>query len=224
MLAEGALGRIYHFRARYLQEGRLDPERPAFVGADALGRAALPNLGTHVIDMARVLVGEPESVAANLTIHIASRPHPQRAGERVVTTEADAFQCVLNFANGASGVIEASFVAAGRKNHFEWEINGEKGSLRFNLERLNELSVYLPERSHPAAAGFQEVLVTEPTHPFIGQWWPRGHALGWEHTFVHEIEHLLQCVVRGRPVGPEGATFADGYRARAGGGRHPALG
>ena len=93
-------------------------------------------------------------------------------------------------------------------------MNGEKGSLAFDLERLNELEVYLPEEETASdAQGFRRVLVTEPQHPYFAAWWPQGHIIGWEHSFVHEIRHLLQCIVEGRQVGPEGADFEDGYRA-----------
>src|SRR5207247_365186 len=80
--------------------------------------------------------------------------------------------------------------ALGRKNHQVFEINGSKGSLSFNLEKLNELNVYWHD-NRGETRGWTEVLVTEPTHPFISHWWPPGHILGWEHSFVHEIAHLL---------------------------------
>ena len=102
---------------------------------------------------------------------------------------------------------EATRFAAGRKNHFAWEINGSKGSLAFDLERLNELAV------SEGARGFRTLLVTEPDHPFLHWWWPPGHIIGWEHTFVHETAHLLDAIANDRPVGPHGATFEDGYRA-----------
>ena len=88
------------------------------------------------------------------------------------------------------------------------EVNGSAGSLSFNLERLNELAVY-----SGAAGGFADVLITERTHPFMKFWWPPGHTLGWEHTFVHELTHFLDAIVNDRDVAPYGATFEDGYRA-----------
>ena len=213
LIDEGAIGRVYMFRAHYLQEGRHDPARPGFVGPEALGRGALAGLGSHVIDLARFLVGEPVAVSALLATKIRNRPHPRQPGETVAVADDDLFHCLVEFEGGATGILEASYVSAGRKNYFSWEINGAKGSLRFNLERLNELEVYLVGQPRPDAAGFERVLVTEPEHPFLSQWWPRGHVLGWEHTFVHELQHFLACVVTGRPVSPEGATFEDGYRA-----------
>jgi len=126
----------------------------------------------------------------------------------------DAFVAAVQFANGAIGTLEASRFARGRRNHQVIEINGAKGSIVFNVERLNELEVYLPEEeTRQDAQGFRTVLVTEPTHPYVGAWWPQGHIIGWEHSFVHEIKHFFDCVTTGRPVGPEGADFEDGYRA-----------
>ena len=97
----------------------------------------------------------------------------------------DAFQAVVEFESGAVGTIEATRFAAGRKNALSWEINGSKGSLAFDLERLNELQVSEGDE------GLPHVLVSEADHPFWQWWWPHGHMIGWEHTFVHELHHLL---------------------------------
>jgi predicted dehydrogenase len=126
----------------------------------------------------------------------------------------DAFVAVVTFQNGALGTLEATRFARGRKNHQVIEINGAKGSLAFNLERLNELEVYLPEEEELRdAQGFRQVLVTESHHPYVGVWWPQGHIIGYEHTFVHEIKHFFDAITTGRSVAPEGADFEDGYRA-----------
>jgi predicted dehydrogenase len=95
-----------------------------------------------------------------------------------------------------------------------FEINGSRGSITFDLERLNELAVHLVD-SNPGrhAQGFRQVLVTEAYHPFMEWWWPHGHIIGWEHTFVHEIYHLLGAIANEAEVRPYGADFEDGYRA-----------
>jgi predicted dehydrogenase len=118
------------------------------------------------------------------------------------------------FAGGAVGTIEATRFATGRKNAFRWEVNGSKGSIAFDLERLNELQVHL-EGSTPGASaqGFRTVLVSEAEHPFWEYWWPPGHIIGWEHTFVHELHHLLTAIRDDGDVAPHGATLEDGYRA-----------
>ena len=125
----------------------------------------------------------------------------------------DAFEAVVEFENGAVGTLEASRFCMGRKNHLEFEINGSKGSIVFNLERLNELQVLIPGKDRPEISGFTDVLVTESYHPYYQVWWPHGHIIGWEHTFVHELNHFIEAVVKDTPVEPYGATFEDGYRA-----------
>ena len=126
----------------------------------------------------------------------------------------DAFVSLVQFENGAIGTLEASRYANGRKNHQRIEINGSKGSIVFDLERLNELEVHLSD-SEPGAQtqGFRRVLVTEADHPFWKYWWPHGHIIGWEHTFVHELTHLLDAIVNDTDVTPYAADFEDGYRA-----------
>ena len=118
----------------------------------------------------------------------------------------------MEFANGGIGTLEASRFAAGHKNHGSFEINGEKGSIRFNLERLNELEVFWVGEEPRETQGFHEINVTEGYHPFISNWWPQGHIIGWEHTFVHQFHHFLDCIVNKKDVAPYAATFEDGYR------------
>ncbi len=214
IIQAGRLGRIYHFRARYLQEWITDPAFPMVwrMDAETAGTGAIGDLGTHIIDIARFLVGEPATISANTATFIPERSTAE-GGNGQVTVD-DAFAATLTFANGAIGTLEATRFARGRRNHQALEINGEKGSLAFNMERLNELEVYLPEEEKISdAQGFRQVLVTESTHPFVGAWWPQGHIIGWEHTFVHEIKHFFEAVVEGKSVAPDGADFEDGYRA-----------
>ena len=174
------------------------------------GSGALGDLGAHIIDLGRYLVGEIESVSAMTRTFIKERPWPD--GTMGTVDVDDAFAAVVSFANGALGTVEATRFAAGRKNSNVIEINGEKGSLRFNLERLNELEVYWVDEEPKETRGFHQVLVSEPYHPWWENWWPQGHIIGWEHTFVHEITHLLDCIVNDKPVAPIGADFEDGYR------------
>ncbi len=201
LIEAGEIGEIHHFRGRYLQEwGATDAEVWRFEKA-AAGSGALGDLGAHVIDLSRYLVGEIAAVSG-LTATF------QRGRE-----VDDAIEAVVGFEGGAIGTIEATRFAPGRKNGFMWEINGSKGSIAFDLERLNELQVHLTESSPgPLAQGFRTVLVSEAEHPFWEHWWPHGHMIGWEHTFVHEIHHLLTAIRDDSPVGPHGATFEDGYR------------
>jgi predicted dehydrogenase len=209
LIEAGELGEIYHFRGRYLQDWIADPEFPMVwrLSKEAAGSGALGDLGAHVIDLARYLVGEITTIAGTARTFVEDRP-----GGHVDVD--DAVEAVVEFEGGAVGTLEATRFAVGRKNGLSFEINGSKGSIAFDLERLNELSVHLSgSRPGACAQGFRQVLVTEPDHPYMDMWWPPGHIIGWEHTFSHELLHLLSAIASDGPVGPDGATFADGYRA-----------
>jgi predicted dehydrogenase len=196
MIEAGELGDIQHFRGAYLQEwGTTEGEIWRFTKSEA-GSGALGDLGAHVVDLARYLVGDEITDVAAMTQTFM----PGRDVD-------DAVESAVRFEGGTVGTIEASRFCQGRKNHFTWEINGSKGSLSFDLERLNEL-----EHSE-GNKGFRRILVSEAEHPFWEHWWPQGHMIGWEHSFVHEIHHLLTAIRDGSDVAPHGATLEDGYRA-----------
>jgi predicted dehydrogenase len=215
ILEEGRLGRIYHFRARYQNPAFVDPSLPLAwrMDREMAGSGALGDLGSHIVDLARFLVGEPVAVTgATTTTFVTERPlagDPSRSGP--VTTD-DAFQAMLLFGNGATGTLEASKMCAGSQNRLELEVNGAWGSLQFNLERLNELRLYLREDEKVGLGGFRTIQVNSANHPFAARWWPR-HPLGWDHSFVHEMSHLLEAIAGNGEVAPYGATFEDGYRA-----------
>jgi len=213
LIKSGDLGEIYHFRAVYLQEWIADPNFPLVWRLDkkTAGSGALGDLGAHIIDLGRFLAGEPASVMALTKTFIKERPLPGGKGSGNVEVD-DAFEAIIEFENGAIGTLEASRFCPGRKNYEMFEINGSKGSIRFNLERLNELEVFWKDAPVKETQGFTDVLVTEAYHPFWSNWWPHGHIIGWEHTFVHEIAHLLDAIVNNKEVAPYGATFEDGYR------------
>ncbi|MFO7634808.1 MAG: Gfo/Idh/MocA family oxidoreductase [Caldilinea sp.] len=213
LIESGALGRIYHFRAVYLQEWIMPHYNMPMIwrlDKGVAGSGALGDLGAHIIDLGRYLVGEVSSVSAMAKTFIAERPWGDGTMGKVDVD--DAFAAVVAFENGALGTVEATRFAAGRKNNNVIEINGEKGSLRFNLERMNELEAFWIDDEPKETRGFHQVLVSEPYHPWWENWWPQGHMIGWEHTFVHEITHLLDCIVNDKPVAPIGADFEDGYR------------
>jgi predicted dehydrogenase len=194
MVQAGAVGRVVHFRARYLQSWGWDaPAENWRFDRGVSGTGALGDLGAHIIDLARYLVGEIATISAEVSTFVE--------GHGV----DDAFVATVEFENGAIGTLEASRLARGRVNSNVWEVNGDAGSLAFDLERLNELHV-------AEGPGFRRVLVTEPEHPFMGFWWPPGHIVGWGDTFVHEFHHLLTAIAGEGTVAPHGATFEDGYR------------
>ena len=175
------------------------------------GSGALGDLGAHIIDLARHLIGEIESVSALTRTFIEHRARLDGKGTGKVDVD-DAFVSVVEFENGAIGTLEATRFAGGRKNHNRFEINGEKGTIVFDLERLNELEVFWVDEEPKETRGFHRVLVTEGYHPFISNWWPHGHIIGWEHAMIHEMNHLLDCIVNDKDVAPLGADFEDGYR------------
>jgi predicted dehydrogenase len=200
MLDAGELGEIRHFRARYLQDWGDDPSLDTWrFHADEAGSGALGDLGAHVIDLAHYLVGDLASVSG-----LARTFLPGRQVD-------DAVEAAVEFSAGAVGTIEATRLALGRRNALQFEINGQKASLAFDLERMNELQVFRADGDR--ARGFKTVLVSEADHPFWEHWWPPGHIIGWGETFVHELHHFLAAVAGAVQVAPYGATFEDGYRA-----------
>jgi predicted dehydrogenase len=208
LLEDGTLGEIRHFRGRYHQEWLVDPETPSSWRLDkaTAGSGALGDLGSHIIDLSRYLVGEITDVSGNLTTFVDERP-----GGHVDVD--DAFEAIVRFDTGATGTLEATRVAPGRKNHMRFEISTTKGTVIFDQERMNELELHLIGSSPgESAQGFRRVLVSETYHPYWEHWWPHGHMIGWEDSFVHELGHLLEAVATDGPIGPHGATLEDGYR------------
>jgi predicted dehydrogenase len=200
LIEAGELGEIRHFRGRYLQDWADDATLDTWrFDPDEAGSGALGDLGTHVIDLARFLNGEIATVSGFLKTFLPGRKVD------------DALEAAVEFENGSVGTIESTRLALGRRNAFQWELNGSKGSLAFDMERLNELQVFRADGDR--ARGFKTVLVTETDHPFTEHWWPPGHILGWGDTFVHELHHMLQAIAADTDVAPYGATFEDGYRA-----------
>jgi predicted dehydrogenase len=210
LIAEGRLGTIRHFRGTYLQDWIVDPKFPLVwrLQREQSGSGALGDIGSHVVDLARFLVGEIVEVSGALETYIKERPLPERPSRKGEVTVDDAVVACVRFAEGAIGTIEATRLAPGRKNHNRFEINGSQGSVAFDLERLNELEVYF-ESDPPSLRGFRTVLVTESSHPYLGRWWPPGHVIGWEHTFTHMVHDLLEAMADGAVPSP---SFEDGVR------------
>jgi predicted dehydrogenase len=200
LVEAGELGEIRHFRGRYLQDWGDDPSLDTWrFQPEEAGSGAIGDLGTHVVDLARYLVGEIATVSALVRTFVPGRKVD------------DALEAAVEFESGPVGTLEATRLALGRRNAFQWEINGSKGSVAFDMERLNELQVFRADGDR--ARGFKTVLVSETDHPFWDLWWPPGHIIGWGDTFTHEALHLLRAIADDTDVGPHGATFEDGYRA-----------
>ena len=211
LIGSGKVGRIYHLRVQYLQmaghDPSLTPEQAWYSAWPHSG--GLQGIGSHAIDQARFLVGEITSVSALVRAFNKDRAIRSAADPSAWADEGTA--ALLDFDSGAIGVLESSVVATGRKNYMAWEINGSKGSLRWDLEHPNSLFVCQAENPDNATFGFTEVNVTESFHPYAGAWWPSGHNIGWEHCHIIEKFHFLDAVANNKPS-PYNATFEDGYR------------
>jgi predicted dehydrogenase len=222
MVADGRLGTLRHVRVTYLQDWLVDPEFPLTwrLRKEVAGSGALGDLGAHIVDLAQYPTGEQLAGVSALTeTFVRERPLPvgassglssvESAGTGQVTVD-DAAVFTGRFASGALASFEATRFASGRKNALRLELNGELGSLAFDLERLNELAYH--DGTEPGAlAGFRRILVTEPDHPYLDAWWPPGHGLGYEHSFVHQARDLVHAIAEGRPPRP---SFADGLQVQ----------
>ena len=209
MIEQGELGgRLYHFHARYAQDWIVDPKFPLVwrLQSGRAGSGALGDIFSHIVDLGRYLVGEFKEVCATTETFVKERSHPERGRGKV--TVDDAVEMFGRFRNGALATMEATRFATGRKNALTFEINGSEGSLVFDLETLNRLCFY-SRRDQPSHRGFREILVTEPNHPYMKAWWPPGHLIGYEHSFVHSVADFVKAVVARRVVRP---NFEDGLR------------
>ncbi|MFF3818560.1 Gfo/Idh/MocA family protein [Streptomyces bluensis] len=222
MVAEGRLGTLRHVRVSYLQDWLVDPEFPLTwrLRKESAGSGSLGDLGAHIVDLAQYVAGERLAGVSALTeTFVRQRPLPvgatsglaavSSAGTGQVTVD-DAALFTGRFASGALASFEATRYATGRKNALRIELNGERGSLAFDLERLNELTYH--DATEPGEhAGFRRILVTEPDHPYLDAWWPPGHGLGYEHTFIHQARDLVHAIAEGRRPEP---SFADGLQVQ----------
>ena len=207
LIEEGRIGELYHYRGTYLQDWIVDPEFPRVWRLEKArsGSGALGDLVSHTADLSRFLVGEITEVAGFLKTFIKERPLPDSDKKAPVDVD-DAAISLVKFENGAIGTIEASRFALGHKNHLRFEINGSKGSVAFDLERLNELEFYAEEGPN---SGFRTISATDVRHPYIDSWWPPGHIIGYEHTFIHTVADLLRAIDKQEVPSP---NFEDGVR------------
>lgn len=226
LIDEGRIGRIFHWRGCYLQSWIVDPDFPLtwnlqqkFAGSGPQG-----DLNSHSVDLARYLVGDIRKVTGMTAHFITERPLPDEAAGTFsgaakntgaakratgkVTVE-DAASMLVEFENGALGSFEATRFAPGRKNYNSFEIYGSKGSILFDLERMNELQFF--SQDDPAyAQGFRTILATEGgQHDYIDHWWPPGHVIGYEHEFVHAVVDFVHAVVTKTKIEP---NFRDGWK------------
>jgi len=196
LISSGRIGAVRQVRAAYLQDWLADEAAPMTwrLRQETAGSGALGDLGSHVVDQIGFLLGEPvTSASGQLRTFVPSRAGDD--GPEQVTVD-DAAWATLTTASGAVASVEVSRMAADRKNGLTIEVYGSRGSLAFDLERLNELQVH-----------GRRVLVTEADHPYVGAWWPPGHVLGWDSTFISQAAEFLTAIGSGQPASP---SFADG--------------
>ncbi len=220
MIEEGRLGRIFHFRGMYLQDFVIDPSFPLVWRLDkkVAGSGSLGDLGAHVVDLARYLVGDLVQVIGHSRTFIKERPLVEHMtglsgkasdnAPRGIVDVDDATMFLGEFENGAMCTIEATRFAQGHKNDLSFEINGEKGSIRFFLPRINELE-FFDATADAGLQGFTTIQVSEEIHPYWSHWWPAAHVIGYEHTFVHEMYEFVQAIANARPASPD---FEDGMQ------------
>ncbi len=212
MIDAGELGEIYHMRAVYLQDWIADPEFPLVwrLQKEVAGSGAHGDINSHIIDLGRYLVGDYDEVVGSMKTFVTKRPKVGQIDDKMGATASaemddvtvdDATMFLAKFKNGAMGTFEASRFAVGRKNHNRFEINGSKGSVVFDLERLNEFSYYCKSDAENLH-GFRTVQATEATHPYAGSYWPVGHIIGYEHTFINLVADALTAIHEDREISP----------------------
>ena len=212
MIDRGDIGAVRQVRAVYLQDWMSDASMPASWRTDAkiCGSGAHGDLNAHLIDMTLFLTGLKFSEVCAVE-QTYTKMRTNAAGKRSRVTVDDAFAFLARFSNGAIGTYEATRVAPGRKNHNKIEINGTKGSLVWNFERMNELEFFSFEDAGDAQ-GFRTIMCMDAAHPYAGNWWPDGHVLGYEHTFVHHLADFVESVASKKAFSP---NFEDGARIQA---------
>ncbi|MGQ9609263.1 MAG: Gfo/Idh/MocA family protein [bacterium] len=222
MIDDGLIGKIYHFRGVYLQDWIISPDFPIVWRLDknVAGSGSHGDLNAHIIDIARFLVGEFDCVVGMEETFIKERPlteigttgglHAKATGGKGEVTVDDATLFLARFTNGAVATFEATRFAAGRKNHNRFEINGSKGSIVFNLERMNELEYYNVDDPE-GLQGFRVIQATDPSHPYLHAWWPPAHIIGYEHTFIHQVYNLMQAIANDKMPSP---SFVDGVKCQ----------
>jgi predicted dehydrogenase len=223
LVESGRLGKIYHFRAWFLQDWIINPEFPLVwrLQKEIAGSGSHGDLGAHLIDLAHFLVGDVKEVIGMSETFIKERPlaaemtglsaKGDKDAPKGKVTVDDATLFLARFDNGALGSFEATRFAAGHRSTNSFEINGSLGSVKFDFERMNELEVYLTSDAEDVQ-GFRRVLATDPAHEYAEAWWPPGHTIGFEHTFIHEMLELSNAIEEGRQPVP---NFHDGVKCQA---------
>ncbi|HUQ72160.1 MAG TPA: Gfo/Idh/MocA family oxidoreductase [Planctomycetaceae bacterium] len=210
LIDEGRLGRIFHYRANFLQDWTISADLPQ--GGTALWRLDVAAAGSgvtgdllaHCIDTALWLNGGIKNVNAMTETFIKERKHTLTGKvEKVGIDDACAFMC--RFDNGSLGLFESTRYARGHKALYTFEINGEHASIKWDLHDLHRLQWFDHKDEGPLRA-WRSIHITDSDHPYMKQWWVPGLQIGYEHTFVHQVADFLEGVAKGESIGP---TFRD---------------
>jgi predicted dehydrogenase len=217
LIDEGKLGNIYHIRANYLQDWIIDPNFPLVwrLNKEVCGSGALGDLAAHSLDLARFLVGEFKEVNGMMETFIKERPIGEMRGGLSANVKGgvlgkvdvdDVSIFMARFENGAVGVFEATRFAGGNRNGNRFEINGTKGSIRWDMEQMNTLQFYSAD-DEIGMQGFRSINCQEEIHPYAGAYWPPAHLIGYEHTFINLLVELMNSIANGKNPTP---NFEDG--------------
>jgi predicted dehydrogenase len=223
LIEEGCVGEVYHYHGAYLQDWIMDPDFPLVwrLQKKYSGSGALGDIAAHAADLAQFLNADITEVVGEMTTFIKERPLPGtsggawgtkgKKGKKAKVTVDDDTNFLARFKNGSVGVFESSRFAGGRRNFNTFQVYGSKGSLAWNFERMNELEFF--DRTQKSVnQGYKTILATEADHPYVGAWWPPGHLIGYEHTFVHVLYDFLSCLEEDRMPEP---SFRDGVKVQA---------
>jgi predicted dehydrogenase len=210
IIDSGKLGRIFHYRANFLQDWTINPDVPQGgegtwrLDVEAAGSGVTGDLLAHCIDTAMWLNGSIKDVSAVTETFVKERVH-QASGQvqKVGIDDACIFHC--HFENGSLGLFESTRYARGHKALYTFEINGEHASIRWDLHDLNRLE-YFDHRDESIVRGWRSVHVTDGDQPYMKKWWVPGLSIGYEHSFIHQVADFLKSLETGEPCGP---TFRD---------------
>jgi predicted dehydrogenase len=215
LIDEGKLGRIFHYRAKFLQDWTINPDLPQGgtalwrLDVDAAGSGVTGDLLAHCIDTALWLNGPIDTVNAMTETFVKERKHNLTGKvEKVGIDDACAFLC--RFKNGSLATFESTRYARGHKALYTFEVNGEKASLSWDLHDLHRLQ-YFDHRDEGPLRGWRSIHVTDGEHPYMGKWWVPGLQIGYEHSFVHQVADFLEGVAKGKPASP---TFRDALQTQ----------
>ena len=210
IIDSGNLGRIFHYRANFLQDWTISEDLPQGgealwrLDADAAGSGVTGDLLAHCIDTAIWLNGGIKDVSAMTETFIKERVH-QDTGQVQKVTIDDACSFLCHFDNGSLGLFESTRYARGHKALYTFEINGEHASIKWDLHDLHRLE-YFDHRLEGPMRGWRSIHVSDGDHPYMGNWWVPGLNIGYEHSFVHQVADFIKGLESGVPAGP---TFRD---------------